>query len=70
MQSLTALAHLKTHVVYMVDVSETCGHSLENQIKLFNSIKPLVRDQQLTIALNKVDLCPLESLSASCRELL
>lgn len=70
MQSLTALAHLKTHILYLIDVSETCGYSLDNQIKLFNSIKPLLKDQQYTIALNKVDLFPLESLSQDCKSLL
>lgn len=67
MQSLTALAHLKTHILYIIDVSETCGYSLENQIKLFNSIKPLLRDQQFTIALNKIDLFPVEELSPECQ---
>lgn len=30
MQSLTALAHLKSLVMFMIDVSESCGKSLED----------------------------------------
>lgn len=70
MQSLTALAHLKTHILYIIDISETCGYSLENQVKLLNSLKPLLKDQLLTIALNKVDLFPLEDLSDQCKQIL
>jgi nucleolar GTP-binding protein len=41
MQSITALAHLRATVVYVMDVSEQCGHSIAEQIALFNNIKPL-----------------------------
>lgn len=41
MQAVTALAHLRAAVLYFLDVSEQCGHSLEEQLSLFNSIKPL-----------------------------
>lgn len=41
MQAITALAHLRAAVLYMMDVSEQCGHSLEEQVELFRNIKPL-----------------------------
>lgn len=41
MISITALAHLRAAVVYVMDVSEQCGESLESQLSLFNNIKPL-----------------------------
>jgi len=41
MLSITALAHLRAAVVYVMDVSEHCGESLESQLTLFNHIKPL-----------------------------
>lgn len=41
MQAITALAHLRAAVLYVMDVSEQCGHSLEEQVELFVNIKPL-----------------------------
>ena len=41
MQAITALAHLRAAVLYVMDVSEQCGHNLEQQLELFNSIRPL-----------------------------
>ena len=41
MISITALAHLRAAVVYVIDVSEQCGESLESQLSLFNNIRPL-----------------------------
>jgi GTP1/Obg family GTP-binding protein len=32
MQAITALAHLRAAVLYVMDVSEQCGHSLEQQV--------------------------------------
>lgn len=41
MQAITALAHLRAAVLYVMDISEQCGHSLEAQLELFQNIKPL-----------------------------
>ena len=56
MQSLTALAHLKTAVLFIIDVSETSGYSVEQQIALFRSLKPLFTKKPLLVGLSKVDL--------------
>ena len=32
MQAITALAHLRAAVLYILDVSEQCGHSVEEQV--------------------------------------
>lgn len=32
MQSITALAHLRAAVLYIVDLSEQCGYSLAQQV--------------------------------------
>ncbi len=34
MQAVTALAHLRAAVVYVMDVSEMCGHTIEEQVRL------------------------------------
>ena len=34
-QAITALAHLRACVLYFLDPSEECGHTLEQQLSLF-----------------------------------
>lgn len=63
MQAITALAHLRACVLYFMDISEQCGHSLEEQVKLFESIKPLFTNKPLILAINKIDILSLEDLS-------
>ena len=41
MQAITALAHLRSAVLYVMDLSKQCGNTLPQQLELFNSIKPL-----------------------------
>lgn len=64
MLSITALAHLRCAVLFVVDLSGTCGYSIQQQAGLFNSIKPLFANKPLIIACNKTDLQPFETLSS------
>lgn len=41
MIAITALAHLRSAVIFVMDVSEQCGQLLDAQLQLFNNIKPL-----------------------------
>jgi nucleolar GTP-binding protein len=70
MQSITALAHLRCAVLYLVDISEQCGYSLAQQAALFHSIKPLFANKPLLIVVNKLDVRPLEALSEAEQQLL
>nr|ANM86107.1 nucleolar GTP-binding protein 1 [Stygiella incarcerata] len=70
MQSITALAHLRATVLYFVDISETCGYSMEEQIKLFHSLRPLFVNKPVVVVCNKIDACPMESLSPEKQNLL
>ncbi|KAL2738921.1 nucleolar GTP-binding protein 1 [Vespula squamosa] len=70
MQAVTALAHLRAAVLYFCDISEQCGHTLEEQVKLFESIKPLFTNKPLLIVMNKVDVTRLEELPFEKREIL
>ncbi|XP_071154418.1 GTP-binding protein 4-like [Mytilus edulis] len=63
MQAITALAHLRAAVLYVMDVSEQCGHSLEQQLELFNNIKPLFANKPLMVCVNKIDVLKLDELS-------
>ncbi|RMX41753.1 hypothetical protein pdam_00005595 [Pocillopora damicornis] len=47
-----------------------CGHTLEEQIELFNGIKPLFANKPLIVVLNKVDVIRPEELTEEKRELL
>ncbi|KAK3318365.1 P-loop containing nucleoside triphosphate hydrolase protein [Apodospora peruviana] len=62
MQSVTALAHLRAAVCFFIDISEQCGYSLQAQINLFKSIKPLFSNKMVFIVLNKMDLKTIEDL--------
>ncbi|KAH0627575.1 hypothetical protein JD844_003471 [Phrynosoma platyrhinos] len=63
MQAITALAHLRAAVLYIMDISEQCGHSLEEQLELFGNIKPLFANKPLIIVANKCDVKRISELS-------
>ncbi|KAJ5907671.1 Nucleolar GTP-binding protein 1 [Penicillium taxi] len=56
MQSITAVAHLRSAILYFMDLSEQCGYSVADQIKLFHSIKPLFANKIVYIVVNKIDV--------------
>jgi nucleolar GTP-binding protein len=62
MQSITAIAHLRSAVMYFVDLSEQCGYSVEAQVKLFHSIKPLFANKIVFLVVNKIDAMRPEDL--------
>ncbi|KAG5298093.1 nucleolar GTP-binding protein [Histoplasma ohiense] len=65
MQSITAIAHLRSAILYFMDLSEQCGYSVTDQIKLFNSIKPLFANKIVFVVVNKIDVMRPEDLDAS-----
>jgi nucleolar GTP-binding protein len=67
MQAITALAHLQCCVLYFLDISEQCGYPLEQQLTLFESIRPLFANKQVIMVANKIDVVPYESLSSEAR---
>jgi len=54
----------------MLDISEQCGNSIEQQIALFESIRPLFVNKPVLIGLNEVDIMKREQLSPSKEEML
>ncbi|BAM39961.1 uncharacterized protein TOT_020000228 [Theileria orientalis strain Shintoku] len=56
MTAITALAHIFCTVMFFIDVSESCGYSLAEQVALFKSIKPLFQNKPIVIVINKIDL--------------
>ena len=45
-----------------MDISEQCNKSIEEQIELFDSIKPLFTNKPIIICLNKIDILKMEEL--------
>jgi len=70
MQSITALAHLHAAIIYIVDISEQCGYTIEQQVQLYNSIKPLFANKPILLVANKIDTVKFEDLNEKDRTLL
>ncbi len=61
MLSITALAHLKAAILFFIDVSESCGYTVEEQVDLFNNLTPLL-NLEIIVVLSKCDLLSSEEL--------
>jgi len=70
MQAITALAHLKAAILFIIDISGHSKYTIEQQVSLFNSIKPLFSDKPLIIVMNKVDIIRYEQLPESDQQLI
>lgn len=68
MQSITAIAHLRSAIMYFMDLSEQCGYTVQAQIQLFKSIKPLFSNKLVFLVVNKIDVARPEDLSAELQE--
>ncbi|KAJ4139345.1 Nucleolar GTP-binding protein 1 [Fusarium oxysporum] len=62
MQSITAIAHLRSAIMYFMDLSEQCGYTVSAQIALFKSIKPLFSNKLVFVVINKIDVTRPEDL--------
>lgn len=70
MQSITALAHLRACILFLIDISEHCGYSIKQQVDLFKNIKPLFAGKPLIVVMTKSDLVKYSDLSEEKKELL
>ncbi|MCJ1398802.1 Nucleolar GTP-binding protein 1 [Xylographa trunciseda] len=68
MQSITAIAHLRSAILYFMDLSEQCGYSVQAQIQLFQSIKPLFANKLVFVVINKIDVMRPEDLDLETKE--
>eukprot|EP00917_Polyrhabdina_sp_WS-2016_P001008 GHVP01002037.1.p1 GENE.GHVP01002037.1~~GHVP01002037.1.p1 ORF type:complete len:622 (-),score=112.32 GHVP01002037.1:17-1882(-) len=62
MQAVTALAHLKSCILYFIDLSESCGYTVKQQVLLFESLTPLFSNKKIIIVFSKSDLQGLDTL--------
>jgi nucleolar GTP-binding protein len=70
MQGITALAHIRAAVIYVMDLSEQCNYTIDEQVTLFNSIRPLFANKPVLLAINKIDIVRLEELPAEKKQFL
>ncbi|KAF1812083.1 P-loop containing nucleoside triphosphate hydrolase protein [Eremomyces bilateralis CBS 781.70] len=56
MQSITAIAHLRSAILYFMDLSEECGFSVSAQMQLFHNVKTLFSNKLVFIVINKIDI--------------
>lgn len=63
MQAVTALAHLQASILFFMDISEQCGFTIEQQLSLFQNIRPLFANKPLVLVANKIDQTKFEELS-------
>nr|BAK00478.1 predicted protein [Hordeum vulgare subsp. vulgare] len=70
MQSITALAHLRAAIIYIVDISEQCGYNIKQQVALFHSIKALFTNKPVLVVLNKTDVTKVEDLAEEEKKLI
>ena len=68
MQSITAIAHLRSAILYFMDLSEQCGYTVSAQMALFRSIKPLFANKLVFIVINKIDVTKVEDLDQDLRQ--
>lgn len=68
MQSVTAIAHLRSAILYFMDLSEHCGFSVDAQIQLFHNIKPLFSNKLTFLVINKIDLLRPDQLDEATAE--
>ena len=55
MQAIIVLKILADAIIYIFDISETCGYSIKEQLKLYNDIKKTFKKPIVAVA-NKIDI--------------
>ncbi|MHA1961745.1 MAG: NOG1 family protein [Candidatus Thorarchaeota archaeon] len=61
-QAIAALKYLAHVIIFMIDPSEACGWTLEQQINLYNEVRRMFVLNPILVVLNKVDITPPEQL--------
>lgn len=69
MQSITALAHIRSCIIFIMDVSQQCGYSIEDQFSLFRNIKPLFANKPIIVCVNKIDVMKICDLSPNYQKM-
>jgi nucleolar GTP-binding protein len=67
-QAVAALTHLADIIIFLIDPTETCGYSLDDQVHLLSQLKNMFVDSSFIIVENKSDISKADSknLKVSC----
>jgi|Deesub1362A_J573_1020465.scaffolds.fasta_scaffold02591_5 nucleolar GTP-binding protein len=66
-QCILALKHLAKLIIFVFDISETCGYPLEEQLRIYRSIAESF-DVGIIPVINKADLLTLEALQEAAKQ--
>jgi len=61
-QAYLAVKYLAQRIIYVFDLTETCGYEIEQQIKLFKKTKEEFKNKEIVVFLSKVDLLKREQV--------
>ena len=64
LQAITALKYLARVIIFILDPSETCGWTLNQQRALLDEVRKMFPLTPLLIALNKIDITPTDQLDS------
>ena len=67
-EAIAALKYLAHVIIFMIDPSETCGWTLEQQLNLLKEVRRMFPLNPLLVVLNKVDITPPEQLGKARAE--
>lgn len=61
-EAIAALKYLAHVIIFMIDPSEACGWTLDEQINLYNEVRRMFVLNPILVVFNKVDITPPEQL--------
>lgn len=61
-QAYLAIKYLAAKIIYIFDLTETCGYEIEKQVDLFKKIKNEFQDKEIIIFFSKTDLLKKEQI--------
>jgi len=62
LQAITALKYLANVIIFMIDPSEACGWTFDQQVTLLSEVQKMFPVNPILIALNKIDITPPDQL--------
>ncbi len=68
-EAIAALKYLAHVIIFMIDPSEACGWTFDQQLNLLSEVQKMFPINPLLIVLNKVDITPPEKLEEARRRL-
>ena len=70
MQSIMAMVHLRSAIIFMLDISGNSGYTISTQVSLFHSLREIFINRPITIVLTKTDLINPDNLNNEDKELI